>query len=188
MSGGLSVSGVGRLGGEPELSYTASGAAVVSVSAAFTVRTLDKASNQWRDKSTTWVRLNIWRQMAENVAASLSKGDSVYVDGTLESREYEKADGTKGQSWEILVDTIGPDLRFQQAKTVRPERNQGSGGFDAPPVEDPWTGEPAAQRTRPPAQQGHARTGQWSNGQSTTQQPTPQNYGGGGGFADEPPF
>lgn len=184
MSGGLRVSGVGRLGGDPELRFTASGAQVVSVSAAFTVRVLDKNTQQWTDKSTTWARLNIWRQMAENVAASLSKGDSVFVEGTAEVREYDRPDGSKGSSLEILVDTIGPDLRFQQAGTSRPERSgPGAGGNSAPPSEDPWA-EPHDSRNRPAAgprhQPGQARQGQWSNGQSTTAQ--------GSGFADEPPF
>lgn len=190
MSGGLRVSGVGRLGGAPEMRFTPSGAAVVSVSAAFTERYLDRNTQQWTDKSTTWVRLNIWRQMAENVSASLSKGDAVFVEGTLEVREYEKDGGGTGYSLEVQVDKIGPDLRFQQAKTMRPERNQGSGGFDAPPPDDPWSNDPPRQQTqqRTTGQPGQARTGQWSNGQSTTQ-PTPQNYGQqSAGFADQPPF
>lgn len=131
---------VGNVGQEPELKFTPSGAAVVTLSVAVTPRRLDRETNKWTDAPATWYRVNAWRGLAENVAETISKGSRVIVVGSLSARDWKNDRGESGTVWEILADAIGPDLTWATAKVFRASRK----GDAVPPPEDPWGTAPAA--------------------------------------------
>jgi single-strand DNA-binding protein len=195
----MQVSGVCRLGADPELRFTPSGAAVCSARAIFQDRYQDRQTGEWKDGDATWATLIGWRQLAENMAESFKKGDDVMVTGTLVVREYETREGGKGHATEVKVREIGPSIRFHAAKSARVDRQ-----YDGPaagPVEDPW-GEPHDSRNRnqPPQNQGYGRNapqgeqrreaGRWIG--SGEQVARPQSHGydpvTGSQYPDEPPF
>lgn len=128
MAGETNITLVGNLTDDPELKFTPSGAAVANFTVASTPRTFDKQSNEWRDGDALFIRCAAWRQLAENVAESLQKGQQVIVTGALKVRNYERQDGSKGTSVEMNVDEIGPSLRFATAKVTRVNRSGGGGG------------------------------------------------------------
>ncbi|HUR51119.1 MAG TPA: single-stranded DNA-binding protein [Mycobacteriales bacterium] len=154
MAGETVITVVGNLTGDPELRFTPSGAAVASFTVASTPRTLDKATNEWKDGEALFLRCSIWRQAAENVAESLQKGMRVVVQGRLQQRSYDTKEGEKRTVIELQVDEIGPSLKYATAKVNRTTRGGGSGGFGAPssgsgasgaPADDPWaTSAPAS--------------------------------------------
>lgn len=113
---------VGNLTADPELKFTASGAQVVNFTVANTPRTLDKQTGQWRDGEVLFLRCTCWRQMAENITESLSKGDRVVVQGRLRQRTYETRDGEKRTTIELEVDEIGASLRYATAKVTKATR------------------------------------------------------------------
>lgn len=130
---------VGNLTADPELRFTSSGAAVASFTVASTPRTFDKNSNEWKDGDALFMRCSVWRETAENVAESLTKGMRVIVQGRLTQRSFEK-DGQKRTVVELQVDEVGPSLRYATAKVTRAERGgRGGGGPTRPqPADDPW--------------------------------------------------
>lgn len=123
MAGEITVVVAGNLTADPELRYTPSGAAVANFSIASTPRTYDRESGQWRDGETTFFRVSAWRDQAEHVAESLSKGDRVMVSGTLKVRQYETAEGQRGTSVEIDAEDVAPSLKFATAVMKRAVRN-----------------------------------------------------------------
>jgi single-strand DNA-binding protein len=154
-AGDIAITVVGNLTGDPELRFTPSGQAVANFTVASTSRMLDKATNEWKDGDTTFIRCSVWRQYAENVAESLTKGTRVIVTGRLKVRQYETREGGKGTSVECDVDEVGPALRYATAKVNRVARSDGfggapaGGGFNANQgggyggrSEDPWAGQP----------------------------------------------
>lgn len=122
MAGEITVVVAGNLTADPELRYTPSGAAVANFSIASTPRTYDRESGQWRDGETTFFRVSAWRDQAEHVAESLSKGDRVMVSGTLKVRQYETAEGQRGTSVEIDAEDVAPSLKFATAQVKRVAR------------------------------------------------------------------
>ena len=139
MANDTQVTICGNLTADPNLRYTQSGAAVADFTVASTPRTYDKQSNQFKDGETLFLRCNVWRDYAENVAESLTKGMQVIVQGRLTQRSYEK-DGQKRTSYELQVDEVGPTLRFAKAQVQRQGRNQQSApqaSYSAP-ASDPW--------------------------------------------------
>lgn len=110
---------IGNLTDAPELRFTPSGAAVANFTVASTPRTFDKAANEWKDGETLFMRCSIWREAAENVAESLTRGTRVIVTGRLKSRSYEK-DGEKRTVIELDVDEVGP-AGFGSARVVDPD-------------------------------------------------------------------
>lgn len=171
MAGDTTLTVIGNLTADPELRFTPSGAAVASFTVASTPRMFDKQSGEWKDGEALFLRCNIWRQAAENVAESLTRGARVIVNGRLKQRSFETREGEKRTVIELDVEEIGPSLRYATAKVNKVSRGSGGGGFggsgsggSAPP-DDPWG-------SAPPAGGG---SGAGSGG-------------GGGGFNDEPPF
>jgi single-strand DNA-binding protein len=170
MAGETIITVVGNLTADPELRFTPSGAAVASFTIASTPRTFDKNSNEWKDGEALFLRCSIWRQAAENVAESLTRGMRVVAQGRLKQRSYETREGEKRTVVELEVDEVGPSLKYATAKVNRTQRGSSSGGgfgasgSDAAPAgatggggasDDPWGSAPPAS---------------------------------GGGFSDEPPF
>ncbi len=163
MAGETVITVVGNLTADPELRFTPSGAAVANFTVASTPRFFDRQAGEWKDGEAMFLRCNIWRQAAENVAESLTRGMRVIVQGRLRQRSFETKEGEKRTVIELEADEIGPALRYATAKVNKVSRGQGgsggSGGFGggaAAPADDPWGSAPPA--------------------------------GSGGGFSDEPPF
>jgi len=147
MAGDTTITVVGNLVGDPELRFTPSGAGVTNFTVASTPRSYDKASGEWKDGESLFLRCSIWRQPAENVAESLMKGTRVIVTGRLKQRSYEK-DGDRRTVYELDVDEVGPSLRYATAKVAKVNRTAGdtSGGS-----QDAWSSaKPAATDDEPP--------------------------------------
>lgn len=143
-AGDTTITMIGNLVDDPELRFTPSGAAVAKFRVASTPRYLDKQTNEWKDGESLFLQCQIWRQAAENVAESLTKGMRVILSGRLKQRSYETKEGEKRTVFEVEVDEVGPSLRNATAKVTKTQRAGGtSGGFSAPAAadsfkEDPW--------------------------------------------------
>ncbi|MEY4000481.1 MAG: hypothetical protein RLZZ626_836 [Actinomycetota bacterium] len=138
MAGELNVTIVGNLADDPELRYTQGGVAVVSVRVGSTPRTFNRTTNAWEDGETVWVRCTAWRDLAENVAQSLTKGSRVVVTGRLKAPSaYQSAQGEARASLELEIEEIGPSLRYATASVTRRAREGaaevggGAGPWDA---------------------------------------------------------
>ncbi len=124
----------GNLVADPELRFTPSGAAVANFRIASTPRTFNKDTNQWEDGDALFLTCNIWRQAAENVAESLSKGMRVIVTGRLKQRSYQTKEGEQRTVFEVEVDEVGPSLKYATASV---SRNPREGGQNAPQGQQP---------------------------------------------------
>ncbi len=130
MAGETKITIVGNLTGDPELKFTPSGAAVANFTVASTPSTFDRQTNEWKDGDPLFIRCDAWRQMAENVAGSLTKGMRVVVTGNLRVRNYERQDGSRGTSVEMQVDEVGPSLKYATAQVTRTSGGGSGGGFN----------------------------------------------------------
>ncbi|MEU3713139.1 single-stranded DNA-binding protein [Streptomyces catenulae] len=199
MAGETVITVVGNLVDDPELRFTPSGAAVAKFRVASTPRTFDRQTNEWKDGESLFLTCSVWRQAAENVAESLTRGTRVIVQGRLKQRSYEDREGVKRTVYELDVDEVGASLRNATAKVTKTSGRggqgggfgggpqgggggQGGGGWGGgpgggqqqggggAPADDPWaTGGPSGG-----GQQGGGGGG-WGGGS-------------GGGYSDEPPF
>jgi len=138
MAGETIITVVGNLVDDPELRFTPSGAAVANFRIASTPRTFDRQSNEWKDGDALFLSCSVWRQAAENVAESLTKGMRVIVQGRLRSRQYETREGEKRTVFEIEVDEVGPSLKYASAKVTRAQRSGGGFGGGQGGGDDPW--------------------------------------------------
>ena len=175
MAGETVVQIIGNLTGDPELRWTPSGAAVASFTVASTPRTFDKDSGKWVDGDALFMRCSVWRQYAENVAESLTKGMQVIVQGRLKQRSYEK-DGQQRTVIELDVEDVGPTLRFATAKVVKAQRGNGGGGNQGGQGGGNW---------------GSGGGVQWSGGQQSGPAPQDDPWATGGGrrsYDEAPPF
>ena len=129
-----SVTLVGNLTDDPELRFTAQGAAVANFRIAVSKRIRDPQTNEWKDGDTSFFRINVWRQLAENVAESLTRGTRVIVTGTLKMRQWETQEGEKRSVVEVEATEVGPSLKWATAKMEKTSRQSGgqasSGGGD----------------------------------------------------------
>ncbi len=162
-AGDTTITMIGNLVDDPELRFTPSGAAVAKFRVASTPRYLDKATNEWKDGESLFLQCQIWRQAAENVAESLTKGMRVILFGRLKQRSYETKEGEKRTVFEVEVDEVGPSLRNATAKVTRTQRAGGTGGAAAPAATESFNDDPWAAATTSPAGGG------W--GTSTTDEP-----------------
>ncbi|OBI43261.1 single-stranded DNA-binding protein [Mycobacterium kyorinense] len=160
MAGDTTITVVGNLTADPELRFTPSGAAVANFTVASTPRIYDRQSGEWKDGEALFLRCNIWREAAENVAESLTRGSRVIVQGRLKQRSFETREGEKRTVFEVEVDEIGPSLRYATAKVNKVSRSGGGGGgfggggggsrpapAQAPAAgggDDPWGSAPAS--------------------------------------------
>jgi len=201
MAGDTIITIVGNLTGDPELRFTPSGAAVANFTIASTPRSFDRQTNEWKDGETLFMRCSVWREAAENVAESLTRGTAVIAQGRLQSRSYETKEGEKRTVVEMQVDEIGPTLRRATAKVTKAQRGggggfggggggggQGGGGWGGGSSQgqqgggqqgdDPWATGPSGGS----GNQGGG--GGWGGGSGS------QGGGGGqgGGYNDDPPF
>jgi single-strand DNA-binding protein len=141
--GDVTITVVGNVCDDPELRFTPSGAAVAKFRIASTPRLFDKNSNEWKDGEPLFLACNIWRQAAENVAESLTRGSRVIVTGRLKQRSYETREGEKRTVMELEVDEIGPSLRYATAKVQKMSRSSTGGGTSQQGSgfggDDPWS-------------------------------------------------
>lgn len=154
MAGDTLITIVGHLTADPEMRFTPSGAAVASFTVASTPRSFDRASGEWKDQPTLFMRCSIWRQAAENVAESLTKGVKVIAQGRLVQRSFETKEGEKRTVVELQVDEIGPSLRNATVKVNKVLREKRTETATSWPEDDPWGSAPAtapaAQEDEPP--------------------------------------
>lgn len=142
---------VGNLTADPELRFTSNGKAVANFTIAANHRV--KNGNDWQDGETTFYRATVWEKVAENVAASLRKGQQVIAVGSVHTEKYVTQQGEERTSLVLNVDEVGPSLRFAPAQVTRvggngnsaPSQPQQSGGWGQPaqqsaPAQDPWSG------------------------------------------------
>lgn len=148
MAGETIITVVGNLTADPDLRFTPSGAQVANFTVASTPRTFDRATGEWKDGDSMFLNCSVWRQAAENVAESLTKGMRVIVQGRLKSRSYETREGEKRTVFEIDVDEVGPSLRYASAKVSRNSGGGGGGGGyggGQQQANDPWANDNRAQ-------------------------------------------
>jgi single-strand DNA-binding protein len=138
-AGDTQITLIGNLTNDPELRFTPSGAAVAKFTVASTPRYMDRQTNEWKDGDTLFLQCQIWRQAAENVAETLTRGMRVIVSGKLKQRSYETKEGEKRTVFEVEVDEVGPSLRNATAKVTKTTK-QGGGSFSAPAESsDDWS-------------------------------------------------
>lgn len=130
MAGDTVITVIGNLTGDPELRFTPNGAAVANFTIASTPRNFDRASGEWKEGETLFLRASVWREAAENVAETLKKGMRVIAQGRLKSRSYETKEGERRTSMELEIEEIGPSLRFASANVSRNQRSNGNFGGD----------------------------------------------------------
>ncbi|MFD7261987.1 single-stranded DNA-binding protein [Streptomyces sp. NPDC059874] len=198
MAGETVITVVGNLVDDPELRFTPSGAAVAKFRVASTPRTFDRQTNEWKDGESLFLTCSVWRQAAENVAESLTRGMRVIVQGRLRQRSYEDREGVKRTVYELDVEEVGPSLKNATAKVAKTTGRGGQGGYGgggqqqgggggnwggapgggAPqgggaPSDDPWASSAPAG-----GQQQGGGGGGWGGSSGNS----------GGGYSDEPPF
>jgi single-strand DNA-binding protein len=153
MSNETTVTVIGNLTGDPELRYTPAGAAMAKFSVASTPRLFDKGSGEYRDGEPLFMPCTAWRDLAEHLAESLTKGARVVVVGRLRLSRWETPEGEKRSMMQLDVDEVGPSLRFATAKVQKLTRSRGGDGFlpaDVP--DDGWASAvPASQQLSPAA-------------------------------------
>ena len=160
MAGETVITVIGNITGDPELRFTPYGAAVVNFTIASTPRAFDKTANEWKDGDTLFMRCSAWKELAENVAASLARGTRVVASGRLKQRSYETKEGEKRTVVEMEVDEVGPSLRYATVKVTKTSRDGGGNGFGGgaatrstgkpAAAADPWATGPAAAGTDEP--------------------------------------
>ena len=207
-SGGVNITVVGNVVADPELRFTSTGAAVATFRVASTPRRYDSQSGQWVDGEALFLTCNVWRQVAENIAETLTKGMRVIVTGRLRSRSYDTQNGDRRTVMELEVDEVGPSLRYATAQVTRNPRGEGGGNYgggfggnqgggmrqqqqSAPQQQQQMQ----PQYSQPPQQQQSQQQPQQRSSQQQQQPPAndpwssaPPANGGFGGADDEPPF
>ena len=203
--GETSITVVGNLVADPELRFTPAGAAVANFRIASTPRRFNRQTSQWEDGEAMYLTCNVWRQAAENVAESLSKGMRVIVQGRLRQRSYESREGERRSIFEVEVDEVGPSLSFATAQVTRASRGGGQGGYGNQGGGQSMGGQGQMnQGTMNQGQQqqpnhggfgGGGNTGGFGGGNPQQQAPdndpwnsAPASGGFGGPAVDEPPF
>ena len=178
MAGDTIITIIGNLTADPELRFTPSGAAVTSFTVASTPRTFDRQAGEWKDGETLFMPCSSWRDAAENVAESLTKGTRVIVQGRLVQRSYTTREGENRTVVEMQVDEIGPSLRYAKAQVTRQPRGGGQGGYNqGGPQQGGYNGSGGIGQGQSGynAPAGGAADDPWATGSSTS-------------FGDEPPF
>jgi single-strand DNA-binding protein len=176
-AGDTQITIAGNLVDDPELRFTPSGQPVAKFRIASTPRYMDRSTNEWKDGDSLFLTCNVWRQAAENVAESLTRGMRVIVSGRLRQRSYETKEGEKRTVYEVEVDDVGPSLRNASAKVNRVARSgAGDGGYGG------------GQRSSGGRSSGGQSSGGQGGGYGGGGEPDPWASDSPGGYSDEPPF
>ncbi len=175
-AGDTQITIAGNLVDDPELRFTPAGQPVARFRVASTPRFRDNSTGEWKDGDSLFLTCNVWRQAAENVAESLTRGMRVLVSGRLRQRSYETKEGEKRTVYEVEVDDVGPSLRNASAKVNRVARSgAGDGGYG---------GGQRSSGGRPSGGQSSGGQGGYGGGG----EPDPWASDSPGGYSDEPPF
>lgn len=191
-AGDTVITVIGNLTADPELRFTPAGAAVANFTVASTPRVFDRNTNEWKDGEALFMRCNIWREAAENVAESLTRGSRVIVSGRLKQRSYETREGEKRTVVELEVEEVGPSLKYATAKIAKTTRGGGGGGgFSGGGGGAPQGG--GGQGGGGFSGGGSGNSGGGRGGQSAGDDPwgsapAAGSFGGGQQIDDEPPF
>jgi single-strand DNA-binding protein len=177
-AGDTQITIAGNLVEDPELRFTPAGQPVARFRVASTPRYLDKTTNEWKDGDSLFLTCNVWRQAAENVAESLTRGMRVIVSGRLRQRSYETKEGEKRTVYEVEVDDVGPSLRNASAKVNRVARSGGDGGG--------YGG--GGQRSSGGQGGGGRSSSGGGQGNSGAAESDPWASDGPGSYSDDPPF
>jgi single-strand DNA-binding protein len=137
---------IGNLTADPELRFTPQGVAMVKFTIASTPRTFDKGSGEYRDGEALFLNCTAWRDLAEHIAESLSRGSRVIASGRLRLSRWDTPEGEKRSAYGLEIDEIGPSLRFATATVVKTTRTSGR-GQDTRPPDDEWANATTADRT-----------------------------------------
>ena len=172
-AGDTQITIAGNLVDDPELRFTPAGQPVARFRVASTPRFRDNATGEWKDGDSLFLTCNVWRQAAENVAESLTRGMRVIVSGRLRQRSYETKEGEKRTVYEVEVDDVGPSLRNASAKVNKVARSSGNGG-----------GQGASGGGQGGSGGGRTSGGQGGAGQDTD----PWASDSSGNYSDDPPF
>ena len=176
-AGDTQITIAGNLVDDPELRFTPAGQPVARFRVASTPRFRDNSTGEWKDGDSLFLTCNVWRQAAENVAESLTRGMRVIVSGRLRQRSYETKEGEKRTVYEVEVDDVGPSLRNASAKVNRVARSgSGDGGYGGGQRGSGGSG------GRPSGGQGS------SGGGHGGAEADPWASDSAGGYSDEPPF
>ena len=176
-AGDTQITIAGNLVDDPELRFTPAGQPVARFRVASTPRFRDNATGEWKDGDSLFLTCNVWRQAAENVAESLTRGMRVIVSGRLRQRSYETKEGEKRTVYEIEVDDVGPSLRNASAKVNKIARSGGDGGYGG-----------RSSGSGSQGGQGGGRSSGGGQGGYGGGDPDPWASDSPGGFSDEPPF
>src|ERR1700746_2702610 len=179
-AGDTQITIAGNLVDDPELRFTPAGQPVARFRVASTPRFRDNNTGEWKDGDSLFLTCNVWRQAAENVAESLTRGMRVIVSGRLRQRSYETKEGEKRTVYEVEVDDVGPSLRNASAKVNRVARSGGDGGYSGGGGQRGQGGSGGARSSGGGSGQGQ---GGYGGGD-----PDPWATDGPGGYSDEPPF
>ena len=155
----------GNVTSDPELKFTASSVALVNFSVAVNDRIFDKNTNEWKDGETSFYRCTAFRQLAEHISETVTKGMRVIVQGKIEQKFYETQAGEKKSDFQILADDVGPSLKNATAQVSRVQRSD-AGAVASQRNDDPWTSS---------AKAGQANNDPWAAASTTR-------------GADSPPF
>lgn len=151
MAGDTAITVIGNITHDPTLTVTPSGAVVVNFTVASTPRYFDRNTDEWKDSEALFMRCNVWRDQAEHVDASLTRGARVIVSGRLKQRNFQTREGDKRTVVELEVDEVGPSLRYATAKvtkvSARTAWNETANATARAGTDDPW----AATASREPA-------------------------------------
>lgn len=132
MANEIPITVVGNLTADPELRYTQSGLPVANVTIAQTPRKFDRQSGEWKDEETVFLRGSVWRELAEHVGASLTKGQQVIATGTLKQRTFEDREGQRRTAYEIDISEIAMSLRYGTATFTKSAKGQQNAPAVAP--------------------------------------------------------
>ena len=196
MAGDTHITVVGNLTADPELRFTPSGAAVANFTVASTPRSFDRQTNEWKDQETLFMRCSIWREAAENVAESLTRGARVVVTGRLVARSWDTPEGDKRTVMEMQADEVGPSLKYATAKVTKAQRGTGGGGnwsgqqgggqqYAGQQGGQSAAGSQGAPQNAPQGGASQSETDPWATGGTTGGQ---QGGGWNSPSYDEPPF
>ena len=162
MAGETVITVVGNLTADPELRYTQNGLPVANFTIASTPRNFDRQANEWKDGEALFLRASVWREFAEHVAGSMTKGMRVIATGRLKQRSYQDREGQNRTAIELEVDEIGPSLRYATAQVTRAA--SGGGNFSGGNAGAAGGGQarPQVQQEEPWATPGSAAPDAWS--------------------------
>ncbi len=128
MAGETTLTIIGNLTADPEVRTISSGASVANFTIASTPRTYNRETSQWEDGQALFMRCAAWRELADHVASSLTKGMRVIAQGRISQRSYQAQDGSNRTVVEMTIDEIGPSLRYATAQVTRQSSGSGFSG------------------------------------------------------------